>query len=350
MMQEERLELLLTLRNLQRHKTSRDHQAVHQLMIVTLTKALARNEVDIHHFAHTLNYVSAHAFPLLQDEISTLRSVVDRRHAKEQLFQLRDTFQRGGYQTIFTDIAVAISSSHLQISKHHGGRQSANAEKEAAIAKLIGEFFSASFSEIRSLYSKNKQTDTLLENVMGRVEKVTGSLLLKWQQEQTVLDISTVITILAHLETTLVKIFVMTGTRTVRFVRESYGSLLNALELFLASPATNDVTHRANEALKIIFGTGTIAYNVLCEESVDTLYKENARFADLAMALSPIIYSGLTLISSSFIVYIADKLELLDIVEIKDNQFILDSLSQDNQDELKRCNDLALELEHYFTA
>ncbi|EJL6982464.1 hypothetical protein NMT40_002010 [Vibrio cholerae] len=216
---------------------------------------------------------------------------------------------------------------------------------QQAVGTLLVEFMSLSFREIKDCYLNGMATDSILSEIKTRINKIASNLKKTWEQVFKDFGSGTLSGILSNLVTVLVNAFVTTGKRVVRMIREGIMSLLNALKVLVFPPEGMTLTEATHEAMKVAFGAATITVGILCEEVIEKMISTIPILTPFSHILSPVIVGSITAICASLIVYSIDKLDLLGIVEIKRNQFVLEKLETKNRETLRRCEDLAIELD-----
>ena len=128
--------------------------------------------------------------------------------------------------------------------------------------------------------------------------------------------------LLSAISTAVINMFVRTSKNAVRLIREGFMSLMKAIKTLIFPPEGMTMNQAAHEASKV-FATGLVVTGgILATESIAT-FINGIPFADtIAMVIGGLL-SGL---SSLFVVYLLDKLDLFGVNADERHEFIIGTL------------------------
>jgi len=126
--------------------------------------------------------------------------------------------------------------------------------------------------------------------------------------------------------TVLINLFVTTGKRAVRMIREGVFSLLKALKTFLLPPKDLSFGEAAHEALKLLASGGVVVAGVALEEAAEKLILGVPLFAPFAGVLTAVLVGAATALSMTLVCYLLDKLDLFGVIRAERDRQIIDEL------------------------
>jgi hypothetical protein len=182
---------------------------------------------------------------------------------------------------------------------------------QQALGAILVEFFAALFDEITDIYKNsfgNGFDDKRFINVLKeRIKRIGLRLTDKWKDFIKSFKDGAISGFISNLVTTFTNMFITTGKRIVRVVREGIFSLFRAIKILLFPPENLSFSDALHEAKKLIASGLIISVGVILEEYVDTLIKTTVFLEPFADVLTTILIGGITGIAVSLAVYYIDK-------------------------------------------
>lgn len=102
---------------------------------------------------------------------------------------------------------------------------------QQAFGVLLVEFFSSSFVEIRKAFDEGLEGESLYEDIKNRLKRIGSNLSSKWKGIIRGFSGGFISGFISNLITTIMNMFITTGKRLVRMIREGVFSLLKAYAL-----------------------------------------------------------------------------------------------------------------------
>jgi len=182
---------------------------------------------------------------------------------------------------------------------------------QQALGLVITEFFTAVFDEILDIY-KNGFThgfddDKFFSVLKDRLKKIAIRVKDKWKDVAVAFKDGFISEFISNLATTVINMFVSTGKRIVRIIREGMFSLFRAVKLLLFPPEGMTYEDAMHEAKKLIASGLIISLGVIAEEYIDKLIRGTAILAPFADVLTAIFVGAITGLSITMVVYYIDK-------------------------------------------
>lgn len=194
---------------------------------------------------------------------------------------------------------------------------------QQAFGMLMVELFSSALDEIRDLYRNGRQSDTILAELGERLKRVGVKVAGRWEQMLHGFSGGFISGFVSNAVTMLINLFVTTGKRAVRMIREGIFSLLKALKTFLVPPKDMTFAQAAHEALKLLAAGGVVVGGVALEEAAEKLILGVPLFAPFAGVLTAVLVGAATALSMTFVCYLLDKIDLFGAVRAeRDKQMI----------------------------
>lgn len=228
------------------------------------------------------------------------------------------------------------------------GAEAAKMGFQQAFGLMLVEMFTALFDEIQDWHGKGGTEDSIFQELKVRLMRVTDRVLAKWEDAVVAFRDGALAGFLSNIVTTLINVFMTTGKRVVRMLREGALSLLRALKAVIFPPEGMSLSDALHEASKIVLAGGIIVGGVVLEEVVDAhvhLIPGVGIFAGIATA---VIVGALTAMATAMSVYLLDKLDIFGTNErakLKDLEGRLDASIQGS---LERCEATLLVLESRY--
>lgn len=194
---------------------------------------------------------------------------------------------------------------------------------QQAFGMLMVELFSSALDEIKDLYRNGRQSETILAELGERLKRVGVKVAGKWEQMLDSFSGGFISGFISNAMTVLINLFVTTGKRAVRMIREGIFSLLKALKTFLFPPKDMSFAQAAHEALKLLAAGGVVVGGVALEEAAEKLILSVPLFAPIAGVLTAVLVGAATALSMTFVCYLLDKIDLFGVVRAeRDKQMI----------------------------
>jgi len=197
---------------------------------------------------------------------------------------------------------------------------------QQAFGMLMVELFSSALDEIKDLYRNGRQNETLFADLGERLKRVGATVSAKWEQMLDSFSGGFVSGFVSNAVTVLINLFVTTGKRAVRMIREGIFSLLKALKTFLFPPKELSFSQAAHEALKLLAAGGVVVGGVALEEAVEKLILSVPLFTPIAGMLTAILVGAATALSMTFVCYLLDKLDLFGAIRAERDKQIIGEL------------------------
>ncbi|EDZ61995.1 conserved hypothetical protein [Sulfurimonas gotlandica GD1] len=196
---------------------------------------------------------------------------------------------------------------------------------QQALGLVITEFFTAVFDEILDIY-KNGFTygfddDRFFIVLKDRLKKIASRVTSKWKDVAIAFKDGFISGFISNLVTTVINMFVTTGKRVVRIIREGLFSLFRAVKLLTFPPEDMSYEDSMHEAKKLIASGLIVSLGVIAEEYIDKLIRGTAILEPFADELTAVFVGAITGLSITMVVYYIDKK--------KNDKEMVDSLMSD---------------------
>lgn len=214
-----------------------------------------------------------------------------------------------------------------------GAKEGAKMGLQQAVGIVLKELTESIFDEISDIYhngfkDENKIGETFFIVLKERLLKIGNRILSKWEDVVKAFGDGFFSGFLSNLVTVIINMFVTTGKRVVRIIREGFFSLLKALKLLFFPPENMTLKEAAHEATKLIVAGLAISGGILLEQYMETLLK-SIPFADM---ISTVIVGIITGLGTSLLVYLIDKLDLFGVEKEKLDEYIISKLDEMTED------------------
>lgn len=206
------------------------------------------------------------------------------------------------------------SGKFVRATAFAGVAEGAKAGVQQALGVVVVEFLAGVIAEIRDLYQRGMEKDSLIAEARVRLERVASRVAAVRREALAGLRDGFVAGLLASLVTTLINAFMTTAARVMRMIREGFMSLLRAVKLLVARPAGMTMREALHEASKILVGTLGLIGGIALEEVVSKQLALVPGVALVADAAGAAIAGSIAAIVTSFAVYLLDKMDLFNVV------------------------------------
>lgn len=208
---------------------------------------------------------------------------------------------------------------------------------QQAIGLVTVEFFSCTFTEIRDVCQQGRQNESLLQEISHRLKRIATKLTAKWKDVAANFGGGFLSGFLSNLVTVAVNMFITTGKRAVRMIREGLFSLLKALKMLLFPPKNLTRTQAAHESLKLLSSGGIVVAGVLLEEAVEKLIAGIPFLTPIASAVTAVLVGGLTATAMALACYLLDQADLFGVIRRDKEAFVHQQLNQKLDEHLDSC-------------
>ncbi|MEW6552225.1 MAG: lactate permease [Campylobacterota bacterium] len=182
---------------------------------------------------------------------------------------------------------------------------------QQAIGLVMTEFFTALFDEILDIYKNGFAhgfDESRFVNILKeRLKRIASRLQAKWKDVALAFKDGFLSGFISNLTTTAINMFVTTGARVVRIIREGIFSLFKAIKMLIFPPENMTYEEAMHEAKKIIASGLIISAGVIVEQYLDTLIKGSVILEPFSDILTTIFVGAITGIAVTMTVYYIDK-------------------------------------------
>jgi hypothetical protein len=158
-----------------------------------------------------------------------------------------------------------------------GFSEGAKMGQQQAIGLMAYEFFDAVFDEVHDIYKKGysygPSDDRFLSVLKERFTRIAKRIAARWKDVGAAFAGGFISGFLSNLVTVVINMFVTTGKRIVRIIREGFYSLMRAIKMICFPPEGMTAAQAAHEALKLIATGLIVTGGVALEQYIDTMIK-----------------------------------------------------------------------------
>lgn len=201
---------------------------------------------------------------------------------------------------------------------------------QQALGLLLYEFFDATFDELEDIYkhgfSHNCTDSHFVAVLKERLSRIAMRISARWKDIGSDFADGFVAGFLSNIVTVVTNMFITTGKRMVRIIREGFFSLLRAIKILCFPPEGMTTAQAAHAASKLIAtGLVTIA-GIALEQYVDAMVKSLPILGEFADILVSILIGGLTGLAVTFVVYAIDKIDFFGVNDKEKHRFVMQQL------------------------
>lgn len=182
---------------------------------------------------------------------------------------------------------------------------------QQAIGLVMTEFFTAVFDELLDIYkngfSSGFEDDRFFNILKERLKNIAKKLKAKWKDVALAFKDGFISGFISNLVTTAINMFITTGKRIIRIIREGIYSLFKAIKLLIFPPENMTYEEAMHEAKKVIASGLIISLGVVTEQYVDALIKSSGILSPYADILSTIFVGAITGLATTMAVYYIDQ-------------------------------------------
>lgn len=217
---------------------------------------------------------------------------------------------------------------------------------QQAVGIVLKELTESIFDEISDIYhngfkGQNNLDKTFFSVLKERLLRVGENVLSNWKDVVKAFGEGFFSGFLSNIVTVTINIFVTTGKRVVRIIREGFFSLLKAIKLLFFPPENMSLREAAHEATKLIIAGLAITGGIILEQYLDTLLK-SIPFADM---VSTVLIGIVTGLATSLLVFMLDKLDIFGVNKEKRHDFIITELDKMTNNSFEEAEQILKELE-----
>lgn len=229
---------------------------------------------------------------------------------------------------------------YTQHAFNTGYKEGVKMGAQQAIGLVAVEFFSCTFAEIRDVCQQGRQNESLLQEIANRLKRVATKLAAKWKDVVADFGGGFLSGFLSNLVTVAVNMFITTGKRAVRMIREGLFSLLKALKMLFFPPKNLTRAQAAHESLKLLSSGGIVVAGVLLEEAVEKLIAGVPFLTPIASIVTAVLVGSLTATAMALACYLLDQADLFGAIRRDKEAFIHQRLNQKQDEHLDSCEQL----------
>lgn len=182
---------------------------------------------------------------------------------------------------------------------------------QQAIGLVMTEFFTAVFDEILDVYkngfSAGFDDDRFFSVLKERLKTIAQKIKAKWKDVAIACKDGFIAGFISNLVTTAINIFVTTGKRLVRIIREGIYSLFKAVKLLIFPPENMTYEEAMHEAKKIIASGLIISLGVIAEQYIEGLISSTVVLQPFSAILTSVFVGAITGLAVTMTVYYIDK-------------------------------------------
>ncbi|OHD96451.1 MAG: lactate permease [Sulfurimonas sp. RIFCSPHIGHO2_12_FULL_36_9] len=230
---------------------------------------------------------------------------VDEKKVKELDTEARNTYNKKINKKYYTSGKFAKNTAKTSAT------EGAKMGMQQAIGLVMTEFFTALFDEILDIYkngfSSGFDDEKFFSVLKERLHNIAEKLIVKWKEVAIAFKDGFISGFISNLVTTVINMFVTTGKRLVRIIREGMFSLFRAIKLLLFPPENMTTEDAMHEAKKLIATGLIVSLGVMIEESVAAFIKTIPIMMPFSDTLSAIFVGAITGLAITMTVYHIDK-------------------------------------------
>lgn len=235
----------------------------------------------------------------------------------EELATIDDEIALEAAQKAQAEIDKAINIAYYGSKKfaHNvvktGVKEGAKMGIQQAIGLVMTELFTALFDEILDIYNKGFSSgfedEKFLKILQERLKRIGEKIKAKWKDVAIAFKDGALSGFISNFVTTAINMFVTTGKRLVRIIREGIYALFKAIKTVIFPPQNLSREEAMHEAKKILASGFIISLGVIAEQYIDALIKSTIVLQPFAEALSAIFVGAITGLAVTMTTYYLDK-------------------------------------------
>lgn len=296
-----------------------------------------------------------------QKKINSLEGKSERLSEKEQkeLSKLRK-LEKADHNKLIEAEKVAKKALNKEVNQYYtskkfikntvvtGVNEGVQMGAQQAFGILLTEFFSSALTEIKEAFKNGLEGDSLYKMIKTRLARVGNNIIKKWREAAGGLADGFISGFFSNLVTTAVNMFITTGKRVVRMIREGFFSILKAVKFLLFPPENMTFAEIAHEATKLVLAGGVVIAGVALEEFVEKSLSSIPFLTPIAPLVTAAIVGSLTAIAMSVVTYLFDRLDCFGAIKIQETKFTIDQLDKNIDRKLDQCESISAEINEYL--
>lgn len=243
--------------------------------------------------------------------------------------------------------------------KYYGGRAAVTGTLEGVkmgtqqvLGLVLCEFFKAVFDELEEIYrngfSATRDKSSFFHVLKKRLSRIAKRIASQWHAGCETFRDGFFSAFLSNLVTVVINMFVRTGKRIVRIIREGFYSLLKAIKMLCFPPEGMTLAQAAHESSKLISAGLAVVGGIALEQQIDNMIKAAPWLEPFADILTTALVGGLTGLATTFIVYAIDKIDIFKVNAHEKHEFVMDRLETSLDQMFAEGDALVSELSYSF--
>lgn len=181
---------------------------------------------------------------------------------------------------------------------------------QQAIGLVMTEFFATLFDEIIDIYkngfSSGFENEKFFAILKARLQKIATRIKLKWKDVAIAFKDGFISGFISNLVTTVINMFITTGKRIIRIIREWIFSLFRAVKLLLFPPENMSFEDAMREAKKLLATGLIVSLGVIAEEHISAMLQVSVFLTPFEEILTSVFVGSLTGLAITMTVYYMD--------------------------------------------
>jgi hypothetical protein len=213
---------------------------------------------------------------------------------------------------------------------------------QQALGCLLQEVVVAVFAEIKDVYNRGLKAGVRSQRfycaLRRRLTRVVNHVLSKWKDVVALFGSGAISGFFSNMITTIINMFVTTGKRLVRIIREGFFSLIRAIRLLLFPPPGMTLAQAAHAATKLIAGGVVTAAGIALEEAFEKWLAASVVLSPFAGHISTVVVGVVTGLLTVLIVYLVDRIDMFGVNEAERQEHVLTRLNSEMDRLFSRAN------------
>lgn len=216
---------------------------------------------------------------------------------------------------------------------------------QQAFGLLVMELFEGVIHEARDAFRHGLIGESLFDDLRIRFKRVASRVADRWKDALKAFGEGGISGFLSNLITIIINTMVKTGERVVRMIREGVFSLFKAVRMVLFPPENMTSREAYHEASKLLAAGGGVIAGVALETHIKTFLEGIPFLCKLASILTAVFVGSFTAIAVAFAAYLIDRMDLLGVIKIKRDAYVIDALDSEIATSMDQCQRLSEEIE-----
>jgi len=279
-----------------------------------------------------------------QKELKKLKALdsVDENKIREKDEQARKSYNSDLNKEYYLSKKFAINVAKT------GVKEGAKMGLQQAMGLVFCEFFQATFDEAKDVYhhgfKAGSENDSFFHVLKKRFLRIASRIATRWKDVFKAFGAGFISGFLSNLVTVVINMFVRTGKRMVRIIREGFFSLLKAVKMLCFPPKGMTFAQAAHESSKLIATGLMVVGGIALEQHIDNLIKASPMIEPFADIITTVIVGALTGLATTFIVYGIDKLDLFKVNDKEKHEYVMGKMEANLNNLFKKGEFLVEEL------